>query len=148
VLNCGTLIPTNVHATCRNVCDLPPQVEDWPLAAIELYQERFAIIQFDGGLPESEARRAAEEEVRAKWRSGVGVQVVESPRATTIINAVAPLLETAQLRVLLSAQKIEAVVATDKLRIRIACQMEPDTIRMIKVEEIKTPEDDHQVLPD
>ena len=43
---------------------LPERVADWPEEAHEIWEERAAIIEFDGGLPREAAERLAEERVR------------------------------------------------------------------------------------
>lgn len=43
---------------------LPADRADWPEEALENWEERSAIIEFDGGLPREEAERLAEERVR------------------------------------------------------------------------------------
>ncbi|MFH1467883.1 MAG: hypothetical protein ABIO70_26090, partial [Pseudomonadota bacterium] len=43
---------------------LPERVADWPEEAREIWEERAAIIEFDGGLPREAAERLAEERVR------------------------------------------------------------------------------------
>lgn len=44
--------------------------EDWR----ELYEERAAIKQFDGGMPKEKAEREAREECRDIWRRATGRQ--------------------------------------------------------------------------
>jgi hypothetical protein len=52
----------------RKVCALPVCLADWPEGWRESFEERAAIIQYDGGLPQPEAERRAEELVREAYR--------------------------------------------------------------------------------
>lgn len=47
---------------------LPPHVGDWPEEWLEAFIERAAIVEFDGGLPRTEAERRAEELIRETHR--------------------------------------------------------------------------------
>lgn len=49
---------------------LPERVADWPEAERELYEERAAILEFEGGLPRAEAEMVAEQMIRG----AVGIQ--------------------------------------------------------------------------
>jgi hypothetical protein len=44
---------------------LPVERSEWPADAREHFEERAAIIEYDGGLPRAEAERRADAEVRA-----------------------------------------------------------------------------------
>ena len=46
---------------------LPVDIQDWPALARELFEERAAIRQFEGGLPQDEAERLAIRDVRQIW---------------------------------------------------------------------------------
>lgn len=52
----------------RGEVDLPAHVGDWPEEWLEVYIERAAIAEFDGGLSRAEAERRAEELVREAHR--------------------------------------------------------------------------------
>jgi hypothetical protein len=43
---------------------LPERREDWPAAALELFEERAAILEYDAGLSRVEAERLAEALIR------------------------------------------------------------------------------------
>ena len=43
--------------------------------ALEHFEERAAVMEFDGGLPREEAERLALEEVSARWGEGVALLV-------------------------------------------------------------------------
>ncbi|MBN1320527.1 MAG: hypothetical protein JXA87_06780 [Thermoleophilia bacterium] len=62
--------------------DLPAKVADWPEEWREIWEERSAIMEYDGGLPRPEAKRQAEERVRlehARAHSLSNPLVVEPP---------------------------------------------------------------------
>lgn len=46
---------------------LPIDFQDWPALARELFEERAAIRQFEGGLSRAEAERLAIRDVRQIW---------------------------------------------------------------------------------
>jgi hypothetical protein len=51
---------------------LPPRRDDWPEEAKELYDERAAIVEYDGNVSRSTANARAERMVREQWtRQGV-----------------------------------------------------------------------------
>jgi hypothetical protein len=47
--------------------DLPPSLTDWPAGARARYEERAAIMQYDGALSREEAERNAERLTREQW---------------------------------------------------------------------------------
>ena len=46
---------------------LPPDFARWPTDALDEYEERAAIMHFDGGLPLRRAERRAEMRTRLRW---------------------------------------------------------------------------------
>lgn len=46
---------------------LPPDLADWPEDAREEWEERAAIMEYDGGATRADAEMLAEERVRARW---------------------------------------------------------------------------------
>src|SRR5262245_53515488 len=57
--------------TFTNFLELPASIRDWPAEARDHYEERIAIMQFDGGLSEREAETRAEADTRA-WLGRTG----------------------------------------------------------------------------
>jgi hypothetical protein len=53
---------------------LPAHVADWPADVRFEYEERAAIIEYDGGRPRDVAEREAEQMIRVLWST---VQVIE-----------------------------------------------------------------------
>lgn len=47
--------------------DLPQIVDRWPAEARDRFEERAAIMEFDGGLTRANAERRAEQITRAQW---------------------------------------------------------------------------------
>jgi len=47
--------------------DLPANIPDWPTGARARYEERAAIMQYDGALSREEAERNAEDLIRQQW---------------------------------------------------------------------------------
>lgn len=43
---------------------LPPNINDWPVAWLEIYRERAAIMEYDGNMPRPTAEREAELDTR------------------------------------------------------------------------------------
>ena len=62
----------NELRTQSSLAGLPAAVHDWPEEWLEAFIERAGIIQFDGGLPKTEAEHRAEELVRASFRQAGG----------------------------------------------------------------------------
>jgi hypothetical protein len=51
--------------------ELPQRVEDWPEDARDHFEERAAIMEFEGCLPRAEAERRAAAIVREHWRNAL-----------------------------------------------------------------------------
>lgn len=56
---------------------LPPIVDRWPAAVRDRFEERAAIMQFDGCMPRDRAERLSEELTRSQW-----ARAVEAARQT------------------------------------------------------------------
>ena len=52
--------------------DLPPAITDWPAGARARYEERAAIMQYEGALSREEAERNAEDLIRQQWAEARG----------------------------------------------------------------------------
>jgi len=59
---------TEVLAYLRGTAELPAALGNWPEDWQEQFEERAAIMEYDGNLPRREAERRAEELVRAAYR--------------------------------------------------------------------------------
>jgi len=76
----GALTPTlrNALATHKTEVlahlsgNLPAALADWPAEWRERYEERAAIMEYDGSLPREEAEHRAQELVRESFRRRVG----------------------------------------------------------------------------
>jgi len=66
--------------------DLPPLLADWPAEYRDAFEERVAIIQFDGGLSRAAAEGAAEQCVREALRRSHEEQLDDIPSVKKIIQ--------------------------------------------------------------
>jgi hypothetical protein len=51
---------------------LPAKICDWPESLRDLFEERAAIMEFDGGLTREAAERRAELDIRLTWQREIG----------------------------------------------------------------------------
>jgi len=65
---------------------LPPFKKDWPEYWREAFEERVAIMIYDGELPEDEARLRAEGRVRIEYQRTRDTWVRSSPGNDNVIN--------------------------------------------------------------
>ncbi len=118
---------------------LPALIEDWPLAAIDVYQERLAIMCADGGLPEVEARTLAQRETRRLWDAGEIATASKRDLASELMNVVADLIEPRYQRALLPAKRVEvSLILPTSLRLRIL--IDEGRIGAVSVEDWTSPE--------
>ncbi len=66
-------IHTECQSTCKIEVDLPGTIDDWPVEWRASYEERAAIMEFDGGLNRSAAEQQSEQLQRKAFRCKISV---------------------------------------------------------------------------
>ena len=72
---------THYETRCKVEIDLPVSVTEWPDEWKESYDERAAILEFDGGLNRSTAEQRSEELQRKAFRCKISVSAISGDQS-------------------------------------------------------------------